>query len=103
MAVFVQTNPKKTVIHKTIYEYCNSDANLEEEAVDIARRLGGEFTSDDLHVLDVSVEKMGKSTNIYGALINSLLGQKRIALIDFVPSRRRESHHRRIGRYRLVR
>jgi len=103
MAVFVQTNPKKTVIHKTIYEYCNSSADLEQDALEIAKHLGGEFTADDLHALDESVAQMKKTTNVYGAIINSLLDQKKIALIDFVPSRRRQSHHRRIGRYRLVR
>ena len=103
MSIFVQTNPKKTVVHKTIYEYCNSDANLEEETLDLARRLGGEFTVDDMHVFDPSVEKMGKTTNIYGSVIHALLEQKRIELIEYVPSARRASHHRRIGKYRVVR
>ena len=103
MAVFVQTNPKKTVIHKTIYEYCNTDVNLEEAVLEIGRHLGGEFTSDDLHVLDPSVEKMGKTTNCYGPVIASLVDQKRIVCIDYVPSSRRASHHRRIGKYRVVR
>ena len=90
---------KKSVIFKTIYEFCKTDINVEVEALDIAKRLG-EFTSDDLHVLDPSLEKMNLTTNVYG--ITSLLKQGKIALVDFVPSSRAVSHYRRIGKYRYV-
>lgn len=102
MAVYVQTNPKKTVVYKTITEFCPSNPNLEEETLDLAKKLGGEFTVDDMHVLDTSVEKMKKTTNIYGSVIHALLEAKRIVCIGYVPSSRRESHHRRIGKYRVV-
>jgi hypothetical protein len=101
LATSITLKKPKTVIYKTIYEFCRDDINVELEALAIAKHLG-EFSVDDLHVLDPSVEKMGLTTNVYGPTICGLLRRGNIELVAFVPSSRRDSHHRRVGLYRYV-
>jgi hypothetical protein len=92
---------KKSVIFKTIYEFCKSDINVVVEALDIAKRLGF-FTADDLHVLDPSLEKMDLKPQVYGTTIKTLLKDGKIKFIRYVPSSRRVTHGRPIGEYEYL-
>ena len=92
---------KKSVIFKTIYEFCKSDINIEVEALSIAKHLDF-FSADDLHVLDPSLEKMGLRPQVYGTAIKTLLKDGKIRFIRYVPSSRRITHGRPIGEYQYV-
>jgi hypothetical protein len=91
----------KTVIFKTIYEFCKSDINIEVEALAIAKHLGF-FTADDLHVLDPSIEKMNLKPQVYGITIRTILHDGKIRFIRTVPSSRRQTHGRPIGEYEYI-
>ena len=102
MSDYVHLKPPKTVIFKTIQEFCKEDINIELEALDIFKRL--KFaTADDLHVLDPSLEKMKLSHCVYGSAIHNLVKAGKIRFIRYVPSSRAIAHYRPIGEYEYVR
>ena len=98
---YTTVKPPKTVIHKTIYEFCKADINIDVEALAIAKHLGT-FTVDDLHVLDPSLEKMGLKPQTYGVTIKNLLNAGKIQFIRYVPSSRRCTHGRPVGEYLYI-
>jgi len=101
MTVAETLKKTKTVIYRTIQEFCKEDINVTVEVLSIAKHLGV-FTADDLHVLDPSLDKMGLKPQVYGTSIKSLLKDGKIEFIRYVPSSRRQAHSRPLGEYKYV-
>jgi uncharacterized protein YfkK (UPF0435 family) len=76
-------------------EYCPSDENLELAVRAIARKLKV-FSADDLHVLDFSVEKLGRNRSVYGSILRNLCNQGFIRKRGYILSERSVSHNRPI-------
>ena len=87
--------PESKQNFKTLMEYIPSDENLELAVRAIARNKH-RITSDDLHVLDVSVAKLGRKRQVYGAVLSKLAKQGFLKPIGYVPSSRECCHHRPI-------
>ena len=90
-----------TKVHRTLYEFCREDINVTVEALAIAKHLKF-FTADDLHVLDPSLEKMNLKPQTYGCSIKTLLKDKKIRFIRYVPSSRSVTHGRPVGEYEYL-
>jgi hypothetical protein len=86
---------------KTLMEFCPSDENLELAVRAIARKLRV-FTADDLHVLDVSLAKLGKDRRIYGAVLSKLSKDGFIEKIGYVESSRDMCHNRPVVQWRCL-
>jgi hypothetical protein len=86
---------------KTLMEFCPSEENL-ELAVRAIVRNKKVITSDDLHILDVSLEKLGKDRRIYGAVLSKLAKDGFIKKVGYVESERDTCHNRPILQWRYV-
>jgi len=101
MAKVATVGCKKSVVWKTLQEFCPSDINVQVEILSIAKHLGT-FTADDCHILDPSLKMMDLKPQVYGVEIKNLLNAGKIAFIRYVPSGRRETHGRPVGEYRYI-
>jgi hypothetical protein len=88
-------------IFKTLMEFCPSDENLELAVRAIARNLKV-FSADDLHVLDLSVEKLGRDKRVYGAILSQLVKDGFIRKIGYVASSRETCHNRPVLQFEYV-
>jgi uncharacterized membrane protein YqiK len=86
---------------KTLMEYVQSDENLELAVRAIARHLKI-FSADDLHVLDVSVAKLGRKNQVYGAVLNKLSKDGFIIKNGYINSSRDTCHNRPILQWRCT-
>lgn len=88
----VTGQPSKTPF-KTLMEYCPSDANLELAVRAIAKNKRV-ICADDLHVLDVSVAKLGRKNQVYGAVLAKLARDGFLRKKGYVCSSRDTCHNR---------
>ena len=86
---------------KTLMEFCPSDENLELAVRAIARRLKI-LSADDLHVLDVSVAKLGRERQVYGAVLAKLSKDGFLSKVGYIPSSRAACHNRPIMQWRCM-
>jgi hypothetical protein len=86
---------------KTLMEFCPSDENLELAVRAIARKLKV-FSADDLHVLDVSVAKLGRERQVYGAVLAKLAKGGFLSKVGYIPSSREACHNRPILQWRCM-
>jgi hypothetical protein len=86
---------------KTLMEFCPSEQNLELAVRAIARNKGV-ITADDLHVLDFSVNKLGRNRQVYGAVLAGLVKQGFLEKVGYVSSSRDVCHHRPILQFRCL-
>jgi hypothetical protein len=86
----------------TLFDYCDSDVNLELEVLRIAKKLNRPFTADDLHVLDPSVKKLGRDKRVYGAILRSLGSQGKLCSLGYVKSTRETCHNRPILQWEMA-
>src|SRR4030043_1199216 len=92
--------PVSKVPFKTLMEYCPSEANL-ELAVRAIARSKGVFTADDLHVLDVSVARLGRKRQVYGAVLANLGREGFLEKVGYVASGRDTCHNRPVLQWRV--
>lgn len=86
---------------KTLMEFCPTDENLELAVRAIARHLKI-FSADDLHVLDVSVAKLGREKQVYGAVLNKLSKDGFIKKIGYISSSRTTCHNRPVLQWKCM-
>jgi hypothetical protein len=87
------TNKESKAPFKTLMEFCPSDENLELAIRAIARNKK-RITADDLHVLDVSVAKLGRKKQVYGAELAKLCKDGFLKKVGYIPSSRDVCHNR---------
>lgn len=87
--------------YKTLMECCNGEVNLEVEVLRLARRLKI-FSADDLHVLDPSLEELGRDRRVYGAILHSLKDQGKIKFVSYIPSSRQMCHNRPVAQWQFI-
>jgi hypothetical protein len=93
--------PESKAPFKTLMEYIPSDENLELAIRAIARNKKI-ITADDLHVLDVSVARLGRERQVYGAVLAKLAKAGFLEKLGYVPSERSECHNRPLLQWRSV-
>jgi hypothetical protein len=87
--------PESKTPFKTLFEFCQSDENLELAVRAIARNKKV-ISADDLHVLDFSVEKLGRQRQVYGSILAKLVRDGFLRKKGYVPSSRDVCHNRPI-------
>lgn len=93
--------PASNAPFKTLMEFCPSDENL-ELAVRAIARSKKVITADDLHVLDFSVEKLGRKRQVYGAVLAKLGKDGFLKKLSYVPSSRSTCHNRPVLQFQYV-
>jgi hypothetical protein len=92
---------KPMTAFKTLMEYCPSNENLELAVRAIARNKKI-ISADDLHVLDVSVAKLGLDRRVYGAVLRKLSSDGFLKKLGYVSSSRDVCHNRPVLQFQYV-
>lgn len=93
--------PASSKPFKTLMEWCPSEENLRLAVLAIARNKK-RITADDLHVLDVSVDKLGRAHQIYGSILASLGKEGKLHKLNYVASSRVACHNRPVLQWEYV-
>ncbi len=86
---------------KTLFEFVQTDENLELAVIAIARNKKV-ITADDLHILDYSTLRLGRKNQVYGAVLAHLVQMGYLRKLGYVASSRTECHNRPVLQFEFV-
>ena len=87
--------PESRIPFKTLFEFCETEENIELAVRAIARNKRI-ISADDLHVLDHSTWKLGRRNQVYGAVLSKLAKEGFLRKLGYIPSSRETCHNRPI-------
>ena len=89
-------------VHKTLFDYCPSNSELEFEVEKIVLTLDI-FTADSLHILDNRCRELHRNTRVYCPILKNLCNRGLIEPLGFVNSKHESCHYRPIRQWRVKR